>query len=343
MKKKILIVGPAWVGDMVMAQSLFKTLHEQEDSPILDVLAPNWSRALLDRMPEIRQSHSMPVGHGSLQLKTRYGLAQTLKSYQYDQAIVLPNSWKSALIPWWAKIPKRTGFLGECRWGLLNDARRLDKQTLPLMIDRFVSLAFAEKAFNPKEKKKELPYPRLIVQESLREQAVEKFGLQSQITKPILALCPGAEFGASKRWPESYYAEVALAKQKEGWSVWLFGSQNDSKTAARIQAESGSACIDLTGKTNLGEAIDLMSLATFVVTNDSGLMHVAAALERPLIAVYGSTDPGFTPPLEVAAKIVRLSLPCSPCFKRECPLKHHRCMQDLHPEKVLDLMNSEAA
>lgn len=340
MEKRILVVGPAWVGDMVMAQSLFKALKERDGEVLLDVLAPNWSRALLERMPEVQLAHAMPIGHGALHLKQRYNIASMLKTYRYDQAFVLPNSWKSALIPWFAKIPVRTGYFGECRLGLLNDVRLLDKKRLPLMVERFVALATAKgDAITTENSSPAIRPPRLIVEEASRQQAVEKFSLQSFMTRPILALCPGAEFGASKRWPEQYYAKVALEKQKEGWSVWLFGSQNDRAVAAKIQAGTNDACIDLTGKTNLGEAIDLLSLATIVISNDSGLMHIAAALEKPLVAVYGSTSPGFTPPLGTAAQIVRLSLPCSPCFKRECPLKYHACMQDLHPEMVLNAVN----
>jgi len=330
-------VGPAWVGDIVMAQSLFKTIKEHSDDAIIDVLAPNWSRALLDRMPEVRQSFVMPIGHGRLALKKRYQIAQTFKSESYSQAMVLPNSWKSALIPWWAGIPKRTGFLGEFRYVLLNDYRRLDKQRLPRMIDRFAYLAYKK----DESISNTVPYPRLEISETTLLVAKQKFELDGKDEKrPVLALCPGAEFGASKRWPESYYATVAEKKLKDGWDVWIFGSKNDSPVAKAIQEAVGNRCLDLTGKTALDEAIDLLSLASIVLTNDSGLMHIAAALQKPLIAVYGSTDPGFTPPLGGASQIVRLSLACSPCFKRECPLGHHKCMRDLYPEKVLSVIDA---
>jgi heptosyltransferase-2 len=322
-----------------MAQSLFKILKAQDNSAVIDVLAPNWSRPLLARMPEVHKAHPMPIGHGALQLAERYRIAVALRSERYTKAILLVNSWKSALIPWWAKIPKRTGFLGECRVGLLNDIRILDKKRLPRLIDRFASLAY-EKNAQPLEA---VPYPSFRVDPASVKKTVEKFAVTDDLKRPILALCPGAEFGSSKRWPESYYAKVALIKRKEGWAVWLFGSANDKAVAARIQEETGGQCLDFTGKTGLDEAIDLLSLATTVVTNDSGLMHIAAALARPLIAVYGSTDPGYTPPLGEAAQVVRLSLPCSPCFARECPLIHHKCMQDLHPEKVLAAMDTVVA
>jgi heptosyltransferase-2 len=331
---KVLIIGPAWVGDMVMAQSLFKILKSRDPSGVIDVLAPDWTRPLLNRMPEVRASHTMPILHGVLALKERYRLAEHLKPMGYTQAIVLPNSWKSALIPWWAKIPKRTGFLGECRFGLLNDFRFLDKNALPRMIDRFVALAF-HKQTSVVDIKKNIPYPHLEINPVSLQTTIQKFSVQDYSNQRILALCPGAEFGASKRWPESHYAAVAIQKLKEGWSVWLFGSKNDQAVAARIQQETNHRCLDFTGKTDLGEAIELLSLTHQTVTNDSGLMHIAAALQKPVVAVYGSTDPGFTPPLGDTAQIVRLSLPCSPCFKRECPLGHHQCMQGLLPEQVL--------
>lgn len=340
---KILIVGPAWVGDMVMAQSLFKALRQQDPQLSIDVLAPDWTRPLLDRMPEVRQAHALSVGHGVLGLRERYRIAKTLEAEAYTQAIVLPNSWKSALIPFWAKIPKRSGFLGEARFGLLNDYRILHKAEYPLLIDRFVSLAFVKNT--PASDIRSIAtklHPRLENHPSSVLASVEKFAVRDFVQRPILALCPGAEFGASKRWPEKHYAAVARAKQKEGWSVWLFGSQKDQPVSATIQAALEEPGVDFTGKTNLSEAIDLLSLAKMVLTNDSGLMHIAAALDKPLLAVYGSTDPGFTPPLGIASQVLRLGLPCSPCFERECPLGHHRCMQDLGPERVLSALETAA-
>jgi len=332
----ILVVGPSWVGDMVMAQTLFKALKQQNPTARLEVLAPDWSRPILERMPEVSATHAMSIGHGKLNLKARFQLAKQLKKLKFDEAIVLPNSWKSALIPWLAKIPKRTGFLRELRFGLLNDFRVLDKKRFPKMIERYHSLAY------PKSQR-DLPeplLPQLEIGINSRLDAIQKFALEAMLAQPILALCPGAEFGASKRWPEEYYAKVAAFKQTEGWSVWIFGSKNDAAVAARIQAATNQQCVDFTGKTSLAEAIDLLSLATAVVTNDSGLMHIAASLQKSLVAVYGSTDPGFTPPLGEQSKVVRLNLDCSPCFKRECPLGHHHCMQQLLPETVLQTLKT---
>lgn len=328
----ILIVGPSWVGDMVMAQTLFACLKQRHPGCAIDVLAPDWSRPILERMPEVRQAIGFPVGHGVLDLKTRRDIARRLRG-QYDQAILLPNSLKSALVPFLARIPQRTGWLGELRYGLLNDHRKLDKARYPLMIERFMALAFEPGAELPQ------PYPRpaLVVESSSREAALARFGLQ--LDRPVLALCPGAEFGEAKRWPSEHYAAVAEAKIRQGWQVWLFGSKNDHPVgeAIREELEPGlmEESVNLSGQTSLAEAIDLLSCADAVVSNDSGLMHVAAALGRPLVAVYGSTSPGFTPPLAEQVESVRLGLDCSPCFERTCRFGHYNCLRDLPPVQVI--------
>ncbi|MCX7120943.1 MAG: lipopolysaccharide heptosyltransferase II [Gammaproteobacteria bacterium] len=335
MSKRILIIGPAWVGDMMMAQVLFKLLRQQHPAAELHVLAPAWSQALLSRMPEVHKSIVLPFGHGQLQLLKRYQFAKKLRAEKYDQAIVLPNSLKSALIPFWASIPKRTGFLGEYRFGLLNDIHYLNKKILTMMVQRFVTLAYPRKIILPAN----LPTPQLYINQKNTDAALEKYNLKTD--KPILAICPGAEFGPSKCWPTKHYAAVANQKLSEGWQVWIFGSQNDLKIAAEIQTLTQNRCEDLTGKTTLSEAVDLLSLANCVVTNDSGLMHIAAALDRQIIALYGSTSADFTPPLSDKATILKLNLDCQPCFKRKCPLKHHHCMQLLLPDRVLGfIMNN---
>lgn len=321
MSKKILIVGPAWVGDMVMAQCLFKLLKREQDA-IIDVLAPAWSLPLLSRMPEVNAGIAMPVGHGELALIKRYSLAKKLRQQTYDQAIVLPNSFKSALIPWLAGIPVRTGWRGEVRYGLLNDLRILDKKRYPLMIERFMALALKPHETIPAD----YAYPQLNAFPNVQ-------------VASILAICPGAEFGPAKRWPEEHYAELAKAKLAVGWQVWILGSPNDSLVAAKIMQLTEHQCIDFTGKTSLVEAIDLLASATVVVCNDSGLMHIAAALNKPLIALYGPTTEIFTPPLSANAQTLSLTLDCQPCHQRICPLKHHRCMKELKPENVLALLS----
>lgn len=331
--QKILINGPAWVGDMVMTQTLFKLLKQRNPQVIIDVLAPAWSAPLLARMPEVSQFLVLPFKHGDFKFLERYKFGRQLKSAQYDQAIILPNSFKSAFIPFFAGIPIRTSWRGEMRWGLLNDIRYLNKEKLPLMIERFMALGLNKN----EEIIKPYPRPQLIISETERNQAILKH--QINITqKPILALCPGAEFGPAKRWPAEYYAEIAHKKLAEGWDVWIFGSPKDQTEAAIIQKITNNHCIDLTGKTTLAEAIDLLSLANLVVSNDSGLMHISAALDRPLIVLYGSSDPRFTPPLSDNVKILSLKLSCSPCFQRTCPLQHQKCLKDLSATMVLNAM-----
>ncbi len=332
----ILIVGPSWVGDMVMAQTLFVCLKQRHPDCQIDVLAPEWSRPILERMPEVRQALSFPVGHGVLDMTTRRNIAQSLRG-QYQQAILLPNSLKSALVPFFAGIPKRTGWRGEMRFGLLNDMRKLDKQRYPLMIERFMALAFEPGAELPK------PYPRpsLRIDAESRDAALVRFDLS--MDRPVLALCPGAEFGESKRWPTEHFAEVAEAKIREGWQVWLFGSKNDHAVGEdilqRLIPGLREEARNLAGETSLAEAIDLLSCAEAVVSNDSGLMHVAAALGRPLVSVYGSTSPAFTPPLSDQVEVVRLGLDCSPCFERTCRFGHNNCMRELGPRSVIDALD----
>ncbi|MFK4026951.1 lipopolysaccharide heptosyltransferase II [Stutzerimonas balearica] len=331
----ILIIGPSWVGDMVMAQTLFICLKHQHPSCNIDVLAPEWSRPILERMPEVRQALSFPVGHGVLDLATRRRVAKGLRG-QYQQAILLPNSLKSALVPFLAGIPKRTGWKGEMRYGLLNDLRKLDKARYPLMIERFMALAFEPDAALPQP----YPHPQLRIEMHSRDQALARFGLS--LDRPVLALCPGAEFGESKRWPAAHFAEVAERKIREGWQVWLFGSKNDHPVGQdivqRLIPGLREEVVNLAGETSLAEAIDLLSCADAVVSNDSGLMHVSAALGRPLVAVYGSTSPAFTPPLSDRVETVRLGLECSPCFDRTCRFGHNNCMRELLPEQVVEAL-----
>ncbi|MGJ0486202.1 MAG: lipopolysaccharide heptosyltransferase II [Methylomicrobium sp.] len=335
---KILVVGPSWVGDMVMAQSLFIALKSVDPACRIDVLAPAWTFPLLDRMPEVSRSIAMPLSHGQFGLAERIKLGRQLRSEAYSQAIVLPNSWKSALVPFFANIPRRTGYIGECRWGLLNDARRLDKQTLTMTVQRFVALALPKNASQPPD----YPIPAIPLDPARQMAVVEKFQVETGVN--ILALCPGAEYGPAKRWPSGHFAELARTKIADGWQVWLFGSEKDKAVAAEINQMAGGTCMNFVGRTKLDEAVDLLSLATAVVSNDSGLMHLAAALDKPLIAIYGSSDPGFTPPLHAKAQIVSLHLDCAPCFKRTCPLypethpDHACCLSGVSPAQILTLL-----
>ena len=317
---------------MVMAQSLFITLKNSLPECQIDVLAPAWSLSLLERMPEVTKAIAMPLSHGQFGFLDRVKLGKSLRANHYDQAILLPNSWKSALTPFVANIPVRTGYIGECRWGLLNDARKLDKSVLTMTVQRFVALGLPTAVSLPPE----CPVPKIVIKQDQQARVIEKFELSG--LDNILALCPGAEYGEAKRWPANYYADVAQQKMADGWQVWLFGSEKDKAIAEQINKQVAGACVDFTGRTSLAEAVDLMSLVDVVVTNDSGLMHVAAALDRKIIALYGSSDPDFTPPLNDKTHIISLKLACSPCFKRECPLSHTRCLTDIKPEQVLNFI-----
>ena len=326
--QKILIIAPSWVGDTMLMQPMLTRLKQRHPDAQIDVLAPPATAALLHQMPEVHDVIASPFPHGALNLLARYRLGKHLQHAHYDQAVVLPNSFKSALAPFFANIPLRTGFIGEIRYGLLNDARKLDKYKLPLMVERFAQLAEA-----PGDAiQRPLPQPRLRVSEEQRQRVFGKLGLS--ITGPLAVFCPGAEYGPAKRWPIPYFAELAQHLREQGYAVWLVGSPKDKEIGEKIIALGNEACRNLCGATGLGEAIALLSCADLVVSNDSGLMHLTAALDRPMLALYGSSSPQFTPPLSEHARILKLDLPCSPCFKRVCPLGHFNCMMQLTPDQV---------
>ncbi len=330
---KILVMGPSWVGDMILAHSLFQILKQQDPDVQIDVAAPAWTLPLLDRMPEVTGKIALPFKHGQLSLMERIQFGKRLKNNHYSQSISLVNSLKSAILPFAAGIKKRTGFLGEMRYGLLNDIRPLDKALLPKTVDRFVALGIDRSQSLPT-----IPQPKLIADKKNAIQALEKLGLKLSGTK-LLGLCPGAEYGEAKRWPAAYYAEVAIHAIEHGWQVLLFGSDKDISITHEINQVTQSSCVDLGGKTKLGDAIDIMSLCDTVISNDSGLMHVAAALDKKLIAIYGSSDPHHTPPMHPEAVIEYLGLECSPCFKRECPLGHLNCLNNIHPSVIITKLN----
>ncbi|WP_421223723.1 lipopolysaccharide heptosyltransferase II [Aeromonas sp. 602293] len=334
---KILVIGPSWVGDMVMSQSLYKAIKANHPECELHVMAPAWCCALLERMLEVDKAITMPLGHGDFKLVARRRLGKQLAAEKYDQAIVQPNSMKSALIPWFARIPVRTGWKGESRYGLLNDLRS-NKSAFPLMVEGYLALAYPKEQMKSRVDIPTIPHPALHVDLINQSKALERLGLDR--ARPVLVLCPGAEFGPAKRWPEGHYAVVAQQHLDEGWQVWIFGSNKDVPVANtirdRVNLLTRPNCHVLAGKTSLHEAIDLMALASRVISNDSGLMHIAAALNRPLVGVYGSTSPLYTPPLADRVEIVHTDIECRPCFKRTCKFGHLKCLIDLAPEQVVD-------
>lgn len=334
---KILVVGPAWIGDMVMAQSLYMDLCRRDPEAVIDVLAPGWSAPVLARMPEVRRVVEMPLSHGQFGLTARRRLGSSLRDEGYERAIVLPRSFKSALVPWFGRIPRRTGFRGEHRYGLLNDIRLLDRERLPLMVQRY--LALGAEADAPPPQRDDVPHPRLRIDIDNQHRLLADLGLDA--ARPVAAFMPAAEYGPAKRWPPEHFAALARALDARGMQVWLFGSDKDREICARIAAlAAGTRIVDLAGRTRLEDAIDLIALAEWAVSNDSGLMHVAAATGRRMIALYGSSTPEYTPPLTDRAEIVWLRLPCSPCFERECPLGHYDCLRLLRAEDVLARMDA---
>jgi heptosyltransferase-2 len=325
---KTLLVAPSWVGDAVMSQPLLARLAAAGDGPI-DVLAPGWVLPVYRRMAQVGDTIASPFGHGELSLQARWRLARKLASCGYDRAVVLPNSAKSALVPFFAGIPERVGFTGELRAGLINRRHGLDKQALPLMVERFAQLAQA-----PGETlRRPVEHPRLLSSPAQQDATLAAIGRTRP--QPLAVLCPGAEYGPAKRWPVRHFAELARVLAGRGFAVWALGSPKDKEFGAAIATESGGACTDLCGATNLEQAIDVMAMAEVAVCNDSGLMHVAAGVGRPLVALFGSSSPGFTPPLSDRAQVVSLNLGCSPCFKRSCPLGHLNCLNQLEPSRVL--------
>ncbi len=330
---KTLIVGPAWLGDMVMAQALLRTLHQQ--GAVIDVLAPQWNFAVLQRMPEVNRAIDMPIGHGSIKLAQRYRIGKSLREQGYEQAFVLPNSFKAAIIPWAANIPKRTGWLGECRWGLLNDIRLLNKKKYPLMVQRYVALAYDNAQTWDLH---DFLRPQLTVDKNAIEATLQKHQVNFDSTRPMMTLSPGAAYGETKRWPVEYYAEVAREKLAQGWQVWLLGSSQDREITAKIQRLTEYRCLDFAGQLQLDETVDFISLGTIMMSNDSGLLHVAAALDVPVVAFYGSTSPDFTPPLNDKVKLLSVPMDCRPCFKKTCKFGHIKCLKNISPQMAKDAL-----
>lgn len=348
---KIFVVGPSWVGDMMMSQSLYRTLKALHPAATIDVMAPAWCRPLLEKMPEVDNAIPMPLGHGALAIGERRRLGKQLKENGYTHAYVLPNSFKSALVPFFADIPKRTGWRGEMRYGLLNDLRPLDKDAFPLMVERYVALAYdKQKVQKATDLPQPLLWPKLSVTASDISTTLHQFSLSTQ--RPAIGFCPGAEFGPAKRWPHYHYA--ALAQKlitEQGYQIFLFGSQKDNDAGEEIKQtltpEAREACFNLAGKTSLEQAVNLIASCKAVVSNDSGLMHVAAALERPLVALYGPSSPDFTPPLSHKARVIRLITGYHKVRKGDAEQGYHQSLIDIQPEKVFaeleNLLSTEPA
>lgn len=333
---KILVVGPSWVGDSVMAQTLYKRIKKELPSSQIDVISPHWSLALLERMPEVCKKIVSPFSHGETKLLERYRLGQGLKKENYDRAIVLTNSLKSSLIPYFARIGVRTGWLGEFRYGLINDIRSSKKLKKSLMIEKFAALSLYEENYSIEN----LTFPELEIDFANQRKFLEEFSID--YSKNTMAICPGAEFGPSKRWPAEYYAEIAIFYVNKGWNVLCIGSKNDEDIGIEIGSLNNLGCyesfINLIGKTSLQDAIDILAFTEKVVTNDSGLMHIAAAVKTPLVALYGPSSPEYTPPLISKKKILRKTQGYEKVRYGSNEKGYHQSLLDIKPEEVLNAL-----
>ena len=335
---KILVVGPSWVGDSVMAQTLYKRIKKELPSSQIDVMSPHWSLALLERMPEVCKKIVSPFSHGETKLLERYKLGQGLKKENYDRAIILTNSLKSSLIPYFARIGVRTGWLGEFRYGLINDIRSSKKLKKSLMVEKFAALSLYEENYSIEN----LTFPELEINFANQRNFLEEFSLD--YSKNTMAICPGAEFGPSKRWPAEYYAEIAKFYVNKGWNVLCIGSKNDEDIGMGIGSlnnlRSNESFINLTGKTSLQDAIDILAFTEKVVTNDSGLMHISAAVKTPLVALYGPSSPEYTPPLISKKKILRKTQGYEKVRYGSNEKGYHQSLLDIKPEEVLDALEA---
>ena len=335
---KILVVGPSWVGDSVMAQTLYKRIKKELPSSQIDVISPHWSLALLERMPEVCKKIVSPFSHGETKLFERYKLGQGLKKENYDRAIILTNSLKSSLIPYFARIGIRTGWLGEFRYGLINDIRSSKKLKKSLMVEKFAALSLYEENYSIEN----LTFPELEINFANQRNFLEEFSID--YSNNTIAICPGAEFGPSKRWPAEYYAEIAKFYVNKGWNVLCIGSKNDEDIGIEIGSlnnlRSNESFINLIGKTSLQDAIDILAFTEKVVTNDSGLMHIAAAVKTPLVALYGPSSPEYTPPLISKKKILRKTQGYEKVRYGSNEKGYHQSLLDIKPEEVLDALEA---
>jgi heptosyltransferase-2 len=333
---RILIVSPNWIGDAVMAQPLLHLLKQNSPLRPIDILSPALLSPVWRAMPEVDNVIETSFRHGALQLKERWQLAQQLKERGYDEVFLLPNTLKSALVPWLAGIRRRVGYLGEKRYGLLNVIHHDDPQAPRGMVTFYAALSRTPTP-DAKLALAGLPRPRLMVSAEESEHAMRDLGLAPQL--PLVVFAPGAEFGSAKRWPAAYFGQLAqtLHQTSAQMQIVLLGSDKDRPVAEEI-VQWAPAVISLAGATSLAQAMALIARADAVVSNDSGLLHIASAFNRPVVAMYGPTDPNHAPPFSDMAKSIYLNLSCAPCRQRECPLQHHKCMRDMLPEQVWEAL-----
>ena len=323
----ILVVPYMWIGDFVRCHSVIKLLNARFPNRPVDVLSTTLCAPLTDYMPGLRRAIVVDLPRSRIALKDQRALAQRLKRENYGSALIMPRTWKSAMAPFFAGIPERTGFVGEMRFALLNDLRYGERR-LPRMVDRCAALALPPAAELPPE----WPMPELKVGHAEIESWRRERGLAFD-ARPVIALAPGA-VGSSKRWPASAYAALTRRLTAEGFGVWVVGGPEEKSLAAEIIGDTTAR--DLTGH-DLRNAILALAAASVAVSNDSGLLHVAAALGTPAIGIFGPTSPWHWAPLNPLSATIetKSKVECRPCHKPVCRLAHHRCMRDIPPEDVL--------
>ncbi len=323
--KKILIVAPSWIGDFIISQSLFKEIKLKNKNIVIDLIIRSYLKPIADVMPEINKKHILDIPHGSLGLLDRYYLAQKVKLEEYNQSFILTNSFKSAIIPWLAKIPIRVGYIGEIRYGLINKIFKEQKFNQS-MVNRFLKLVGSTYQGSVA--------PTLSLNKEKLQKITYKFGID-QNAKNIF-LCPEAEYGEAKRWPIEKWCELSSILSKTNYKVYFLGKNENTKSYIDNIITKSPNITSLITKTSIEEVIYLLSLSDLVVTNDSGLMHIAASVGTKIISIFGSSSPKYTAPLseEKNHEIMYSNLPCSPCFKRTCPLKHLNCLNSISSDEV---------
>ena len=344
--RRILIIAPNWIGDAVMSQPLLTELKTSYPDSQIDVLASSWVAPIYRACSEVNEVIEAKLEHKQLQWNLRQQLAKQLQANQYTVCFVLPNSLKSALIPWLANIPFRIGYRGELRFGFINfSLPNPSKVNRPPMVEHYLALAsLLDDESTPEKVRNNLNIPTLNVLKQAKQSVTEKLRGANINPNAVYVFCPGAEYGITKRWPTEHFAKLAqeLSANNSDTHIILLGSKSDYALAENIQlhAPNLSNIHNWCGNTSLDEAIALINMSQAVVSNDSGLMHIAAALKTPQVAIFGSSDPVHTPPLSDKAKIVWLNLPCSPCHKKACPLGHLKCLNDILPQQVLATLNT---
>ena len=325
-KEKFLIIAPSWIGDLIISQSLLKYLKKEYPNCQIDMIVRPELTNLAKMMPEVKNIYPLDIKHKEFGLIKRHILAKEIKKHLYSTSIILPNSFKSAIIPWLANIPIRIGYNRELRLFLLNKKYSLIKHK-DSMVNRYLKLADGSYS--------DVIRPSLLINGDSSKLISRKYLINN--SKKNIVLCPEAEYGSAKRWPINKWMQLANFYKEKDYNVYFLG-KNKSLEIKYQNILKKDSIISLLGKTSLEEAAYILSIVDLVVTNDSGLMHIAASVNTNLISIFGSSSPFYTPPLmkDQFGEVIYKALTCSPCFKRECPLQHLNCLNNISSEEILD-------